>query len=1075
VTINVTGDATVLVDGAPVALNYSVEVENGTQVAVEITAADGKILKSVKVNEAEKNVSEEQSYTETLTITEATTIEASVLDIYTISVTTNEDALGEDVVAGAITLMVNDEEATDYVIEEGAKVELVIKAASYDNCAYQIQSVKVGNEEKVTAGNVSELTVILENLTSDEIITVEYVRVYTVTIVGTNDPNGTITTNPAHTDGIVIVEETQDGKIRIEARPEETYRVSSVKINGVEDADESTKVKGENDEVYAKDLLANQNYTIEVAFALNRYSVTAEIADGQNGTITFEGDVADGYINHGGDTVVNVEPSAGYSIAKIEVEGAITEEVDVFTYENGVLIFTLSNVLEAKHVLVTLVETEKADTNYVTYEPSTEYIRNEDNIFIYAKDTTVTFRVNDENSIGISGIRVFETVNDGEVLVGGDDNTSEVTFTETKTISKVEVYYQADNAIHPAWHAVESVTVDDVSVEKVVIDKTLLEEDIKFTFDNKHANDYYNDSFHVTINATDAGDYSGIAKLEYWTVVDGVDSEVEEIIFDEIMASITETVEIEVVDSKNNSEAVVVWVKVTDRAGNEIEKLADTVRVNCTPPELISVKVTGTQKEDAENGYYTGRTATIRVKDRPESFNAESAKNGIVVTIGEQAISVPISDWKPVAGETGVYETTVTFAEDAEYYWEFTYINLAGKEMITTDATEEIGENIYEFVVDSTDPVAEIKTEETVWSKLLSTITFGVWKNYDVTVTVDATDDTAGVKEIFYYKTEAEESLLKVSELDDLYGDGKFTEDPYTISANNSGEKFVVYARVSDKAGNYMYISTDGIIVEDLTGTIELTPATEPNGYNIYNSDVDVAISVTENVENSSGIKEIAYKLYKNAKIDENQVVTGEITQQEILYSFDFVKNEDAVNQIGTLTVVDKSVGREAAVTQDCELTYDMLTKAWNGNITVDGKANSSDNVLLVVSVTDNAGNTYENSKWFAIDTDEIKAEISYLPTAENLNNNVAYMEANGSGYFGIEERVATLTITDRSFDSEAATNGITISATNGNKAPDNVVTLVEGTDYVISTWSAPTLNADGKVQRSGKKTFQCR
>ena len=1050
VTINVEGNGTVAIDGSTVDTStgtYSTDIADGSYIELMIKIAEGTVLDFVRVEGNELVVDEgieERTYTATLEITEDRTVDIAIANVYTIDVTSNEETLGAD--AGTITL--NTEETDTIEVKEGSDVSVSVTAKN----GYLIKSVLVGNEEKVTDGNVSDLTVPLEDINSDKTITVEFVKVYTITITHNGgDGEAAIGTVEPDTAGGSIIVEAGAADTTITAVPKTNYRVASVMINN----ENVETIKGENDEGFTTALSSNDDYVVVITFALNRYSVVAETAEDQKGTITFDETVVEGLVNHGTSTVVTVTPDAGYAVTDVTVNDG---EV-IYNYENGSVIFTIENITENQKVIATFAEIEKAPADSIKFN-SDDNIRKIDasRTYIYANNKTVTFELTD--AVNMQGILVYGLIDNVETVLGGAEDITSVELTESTVITRVEAFYKADTELYATWHGVDGIKVD--SPINIVIDKELTEDAIQLVFDDKHAGEYYNHSFEVEVTATDSNEYSGIAEVRYWTVSDGVKSS-ETAIYTwedgkDIKGTVIENALITVDDNKNNSESVVVWVKVTDRAGNSVTKDATPVRVNCTLPELVSIEMTGEQHAEAKDGYYTKRTATITIKDRPESFNEANAKSGIVINVEDapNTVSIPtmISDWQPVEGSEGTYKAIITFTEDAKYTWSFNYTNEAGKELVTANATIA-GGNVNEFVVDNTDPTAEIKTEGNVWSELLSKLTFGIWKNYDVIVTAEANDTTAGINTVLYYKKAGVETLLTETELDSLYGNnneyGEFTEEAYTVSANNSSEKFVVYARISDNAGNYKYVSTDGIIVEDLKGSISFAGTDEANTNGLYNSDVNVKVAVTENENVSSGIKKIEYKIYKNVKVNEaGEFVSGDLTKQETLYNFE--------------------------VTDDSELDYESLLKSWNGNITVDGKANNSDHVLVVVTVTDNAGNSYENSIPLAINTDEIKAEISYLPTAKNPNNNVPYKTVDGRGYFGVDERVATIKVTDRgtSFDEEVATAGISIAATNSKQAPeDNIIELVAGTDYEISTWTSSVNNETKETIHTATVTFK--
>ena len=98
------------------------------------------------------------------------------------------------------------------------------------------------------------------------------------------------------------------------------------------------------------------------------------------------------------------------------------------------------------------------------------------------------------------------------------------------------------------------------------------------------------------------------------------------------------------------------------------------------------------------------------------------------------------------------------------------------------------------------------------------------------------------------------------AELDQYFDNKEFVSTPYTISAD---EKFVIYARITDYAGNTMYISTDGVVYDKTVSSIDIKPET-PNANGIYTEDVEVNISVEDIIQAdsvSSGIKKIDYKI----------------------------------------------------------------------------------------------------------------------------------------------------------------------------------------------------------------------
>ena len=969
VSVTVTGDATVEVNG--VAQN-SATVDVGTDVPVKITPAAGSYIKNLTVGGETVPVNKGEAYSGTITTNADVAIVATVVVEYTVSAPAAE--------GGAITL--NGGNDASLTVDENAKVTVGVTA----NAGYQISSVSIGGAAQTLENDTTfnkEITV-----TANTEVIVTFAKVYTVTV--THNGNGQIEiVEPATAGGTVTVETGTD--VKIKATPDADYRVSAVTINGVTD----DTVTGANDTGYEKTLTADKDYTVVITFAQNLYVITKGTTE--NGTITLGSEV----VSNNGSCEVTVTPDAGYSVASVKVNG---NDVATFDVVNGTIKFTITSIWEAKHVEATFVETEKATIDVKDLFNDDEAIRVDGMTFIYANNSKALFK----SMVG--GIILYDK---NDQVIDKADVNELLTIDNSIEIAKIELTYWATGEICTMPH--ELVGVSAASPLKIVIDtdKTVS----TLTPDAAHSNGFYNNNFNVKLEAKDLGDFSGIASIEYFvtsTVVTGT--------YDEIQASAktesgtlytytdtvedTKTVYIPVTASKNDSDNVVVWAKITDRAGNVETIKTDALKVCVTAPKLMSVVVSGTKAADAENGYFdTARTATITIVDRASAFNEIAATEGIVINAkdangNDVAIAKPAMISWVHNGDNHV--ATIKFETNANYTWSFTYKNDANLTIDKSSAIET-GDNKYEFTVDGKAPTASISIDvDNTWNKLLSTLTFGIWKNYDITATATASDEIAGVEEIVYYKSNSDVALTE-TELEALYKDGEFDTNTFTVSAD---EKFTVYARITDKAGNTLYISTDGLIYDLSDSVITLNPeAANSNGF--YRDDVKVDILVNEVIAGKaaySGIKTIDYKVIKDNDL-------ANPTQSGNLYTFD-VQNPK----------------------------YADLISSWTGSITVDAALNNSDNVQVVVTVFDNAGNDSHCTLDLDIDVTN--------PTIDIFFSDEANMVDAGRGYFGAG-RVANVKITERThhFDPVAATNGIVITAV--DKAGNPVANA-----YEISNWT---------------------
>ena len=118
---------------------------------------------------------------------------------------------------------------------------------------------------------------------------------------------------------------------------------------------------------------------------------------------------------------------------------------------------------------------------------------------------------------------------------------------------------------------------------------------------------------------------------------------------------------------------------------------------------------------------------------------------------------------------------------------------------------------IVEGVADITAPDTEIKVSNKTWKSILNTITFGLFFKETQKAEITATDKGSGVNKYYYYvdKSGSEKSLTEkqLQAVDWKEGTSvTFSED----------SNYVIYAKVTDKAGNIKYVSTDGIVIDTI-------------------------------------------------------------------------------------------------------------------------------------------------------------------------------------------------------------------------------------------------------------------
>ena len=113
---------------------------------------------------------------------------------------------------------------------------------------------------------------------------------------------------------------------------------------------------------------------------------------------------------------------------------------------------------------------------------------------------------------------------------------------------------------------------------------------------------------------------------------------------------------------------------------------------------------------------------------------------------------------------------------------------------------------------DSEKPTGEIKINENSWKAFLNNITFGLFFKDTQTVTITAADNSGEAVTVEY--------LLSAKELTKAELDGMtFTAytAPFGIDPDN---EYIIYVRLTDKAGNTDYICSDGIVLDGTSPVI---------------------------------------------------------------------------------------------------------------------------------------------------------------------------------------------------------------------------------------------------------------
>ena len=118
--------------------------------------------------------------------------------------------------------------------------------------------------------------------------------------------------------------------------------------------------------------------------------------------------------------------------------------------------------------------------------------------------------------------------------------------------------------------------------------------------------------------------------------------------------------------------------------------------------------------------------------------------------------------------------------------------------------------------IDLTAPSGNLQLDQTFWSKFLHVVSFGIYKTESLAATVTA-EDANGIEKIEF--TIASEGFSSITELEAAGLTWKTYSNILkpTIQENKNQ---VIYVRITDKAGNVSYLSSDGLHIDTLAPQI---------------------------------------------------------------------------------------------------------------------------------------------------------------------------------------------------------------------------------------------------------------
>ena len=293
-----------------------------------------------------------------------------------------------------------------------------------------------------------------------------------------------------------------------------------------------------------------------------------------------------------------------------------------------------------------------------------------------------------------------------------------------------------------------------------------------------------------------------------------------------------------------------------------------------TDGRLNNVDSSMEYKKDGENEWHsiTGDTVEglstgkyyVRYKDS-KNYYASSEKDVYIANGQEIKVNVPASQ---VGYTLSVSNTVVDYNESSTLTFKLNKgysktkdfaVKVNGKTVQLNNNNQYTIKNIQkdtditvEGVADLTAPDTEIKVSNKTWKSILNKITFGLFFKETQKAEITATDEGSGVNKYYYYvdKSGSEESLTEkqLQAVDWKEGESvTFSED----------SNYVIYAKVTDKAENIKYVSTDGIVIDTIapqvSGVESNQTYTKTQTFTVTDNNLDTVKVDGQTVESTNG------------------------------------------------------------------------------------------------------------------------------------------------------------------------------------------------------------------------------
>lgn len=257
------------------------------------------------------------------------------------------------------------------------------------------------------------------------------------------------------------------------------------------------------------------------------------------------------------------------------------------------------------------------------------------------------------------------------------------------------------------------------------------------------------------------------------------------------------------------------WNEKTDFVYNGQEQKVTATVSNAVKDDIFTLSYENNTA--VSTGVYTARVITLG----NDNYTLEGADN----ISKKWSVSYAVADDASLSGtkgNNGWYVGAVTLtppegykiSNDGSTWKDIVTLNEEGKNYVRYYLRDKNGgitdAKKVEISIDTVAPAGEIRIKDNSFTgRLLNIVNFRYFFSRTVNVNITGTDDTSGIDTIEYQKVASTADYDK----DGVWIKGSsLTVDP--------GEKFIIYARITDNAGHQTIINSDGIVVYTDVATV---------------------------------------------------------------------------------------------------------------------------------------------------------------------------------------------------------------------------------------------------------------